>query len=211
MKKNLYSLLLSDDVVRAVDEAAHLRGLSRSALVDSVLASYTGIVTPEMRVNEILAAVNDLMKTSASIVPFFEPHTASIQMKSSLEYKYRPTVRYEVELYGADSRDMGALAVICRTQSPQLIERLMTFFALWRSIERYYAGDKVGHELREGRFIRSIPLPERDCSAELIADRINDYVNLFDSLMKAYLGGMDERLVQSEYAARSDKYAGIIL
>ena len=105
MKKNLYSLLLSDDVVRAVDEAAHLRGLSRSALVD-------------------------LMKTSASIVPFFEPHTASIQMKSSLEYKYRPTVRYEVELYGADSRDMGALAVICRTQSPQLIERLMTFFAL---------------------------------------------------------------------------------
>nr|MCR5689318.1 hypothetical protein [Clostridiales bacterium] len=93
----------------------------------------------------------------------------------------------------------------------QLIERLMTFFALWRSIERYYAGDKVSHELREGRFIRSIPLPETDCSADRIAACINDYVNLFDKLMKSYLGGMDERLITSRYAANADKYRGIIL
>ena len=33
MKKTLYSLMLSDDVVRAVDEVAHSLGTSRSNLI----------------------------------------------------------------------------------------------------------------------------------------------------------------------------------
>ena len=40
MKKSVYSLVLSDDVVEAVDRAAYQNGLSRSAMVNQILADY---------------------------------------------------------------------------------------------------------------------------------------------------------------------------
>ena len=39
MKKNLYSLTLSDDVVREVDALAHRMGTNRSALVNQIWPS----------------------------------------------------------------------------------------------------------------------------------------------------------------------------
>ena len=38
-----------------------------------------------------------------------------MSLKSSLEYKYRPTVKYEVALYGDKQEGLGELAVIFRT------------------------------------------------------------------------------------------------
>ena len=46
MKKNLYSLTLSDDVVREVDALAHRMGTNRSALVNQILAEYVSVPTP---------------------------------------------------------------------------------------------------------------------------------------------------------------------
>ena len=40
MKKTLYSLMLDDDVVREVDALAHRRGVSRSGLINEILADY---------------------------------------------------------------------------------------------------------------------------------------------------------------------------
>ena len=40
-----------------------------------------------------------------------------MSLKSSLEYKYRPTVKYEVELYENGQDSIGELSVIFRTQS----------------------------------------------------------------------------------------------
>ena len=42
MKKNLYSLTLSDEVVREVDALAHRLGTNRSALVNRILSEYVG-------------------------------------------------------------------------------------------------------------------------------------------------------------------------
>ena len=38
MKKSVYSLVLSDDVIAAVDRAAYQNGLSRSAMINRILA-----------------------------------------------------------------------------------------------------------------------------------------------------------------------------
>ena len=40
MKKNLYSLTLSDEVVRELDALAHRMGTNRSAPVNRILAEY---------------------------------------------------------------------------------------------------------------------------------------------------------------------------
>lgn len=52
-EENLYSLTLSDDVVREVDALAHRMGTNRSALVNQILAEYVSVPTPERRWNDI--------------------------------------------------------------------------------------------------------------------------------------------------------------
>ena len=59
MKKNLYSLTLSDDVVREIDALAHRMGTNRSALVNRILAECGSVPTPERRSNDLFAAIEE--------------------------------------------------------------------------------------------------------------------------------------------------------
>ena len=52
MKKTLYSLTLSDEVVREIDLLAHRRGMSRSGLINEILAEYVQVMTPQRWVSE---------------------------------------------------------------------------------------------------------------------------------------------------------------
>ena len=49
MGNSIYSLVLSDNVVDAVDTLAHSSGLSRSAMINRILAERVALTTPEMR------------------------------------------------------------------------------------------------------------------------------------------------------------------
>lgn len=193
MKKTLYSLMLNDDVVREVDALAHRMGTSRSALINQILAEYVNYTTPERRINDVLSAIEQLMAPSRELVPFFAPNTYSMSLKSSLEYKYRPTVKYEVALTPGESESIGALSVIFRTQSGALISAMTAFFRLWKDIECRLllplTGAKIDYALYDGKFVRSIAPPDRDCSAEELAGAISEYITLFDKLMKGYLSG----------------------
>ena len=112
MKKTLYSLVLNDEVVREVDALAHRMGTNRSNLINQILAEYVNYTTPEQRINEVFSTIEQLMAPSRELVPFFSPNSYSMSLKSSLEYKYRPTVKYEVELYrGAAYIPLGRSAV----------------------------------------------------------------------------------------------------
>ena len=90
MKKTLYSLMLSDDVVLAVDDLAHRMGTNRSALVNQILAEYTDLVTPERRVQDIFRQISELLDADRSLVPFITPNSMTMSVKSSLQYRYRP-------------------------------------------------------------------------------------------------------------------------
>ena len=106
MKKNLYSLTLSDEVMREVDALAHRLGTNRSALVNRILSEYVSVPTPERRINDIFEAIEALVSPSRELVPFFAPNSQSMSLKSSLAYKYRPTVKYEVDLGGGTQQTM---------------------------------------------------------------------------------------------------------
>lgn len=127
MKRTLYSLMLSDDVVRAVDELAHSLGTNRSSLINQILADYVSITTPERRINDIFQAIEQMLAPSRELVPFFSPRALTMSLKSSLEYKYRPTVKYEVQLFRSMDGPLGELSVVFRTQSAALIEAMTQF------------------------------------------------------------------------------------
>lgn len=194
MKKTLYSLMLSDEVVAEVDRLAHRLGTNRSNLINQILAEHVNLVTPEKRINDIFSAMEQLISPSRELVPFFSPNALTMSLKSSLEYKYRPTVKYEVELYRGESDALGELTVIFRTQSAALIRLMTEFFGIWKSIEDAHlrplmGGSAPSYALYDGKFMRSIAIPDRDCSPQELANVISEYIKLFDAMMKGYLGG----------------------
>ena len=204
MKKTLYSLMLNDEVVREVDAMAHRLGTNRSNLINEILAEYVNYTTPERRINDILSTIQDLMQPSGDLIPFFAPHTYSMSLKSSLEYKYRPTIKYEVELFKGGEDAIGALSVLFRTQSPTLIEGMTDFFRLWKSIEDAHLarklGERIEYTLYEGKFVRSISVPDRACNSEELARAIAEYIRLFDKLMKGWpTGRYDAHAVEAAY------------
>ena len=204
MKKTLYSLMLNDEVVREVDALAHRLGTNRSNLINEILAEYVNYTTPERRINDILSTIQDLMQPSGDLIPFFAPHTYSMSLKSSLEYKYRPTIKYEVELFKGGEDAIGALSVLFRTQSPTLIEGMTDFFGLWKSIEDAHLarklGERIEYTLYDGKFVRSISVPDRACNSEELAKAIAEYIRLFDKLMKGWLTGRyDAHAVEAAY------------
>ena len=204
MKKTLYSLMLNDEVVREVDAMAHRLGTNRSSLINEIVAEYVNYTTPERRINDILSTIQNLMQPSGDLIPFFAPHTYSMSLKSSLEYKYRPTIKYEVELFKGGEGAIGALSVLFRTQSPTLIEGMTEFFRLWKSIEDAHLarklGERIEYTLYEGKFIRSISVPDRACNSEELAKAIAEYIRLFDKLMKGWLTGRyDAHAVEAAY------------
>ena len=207
MKKTLYSLMLSDDVVRAVDELAHSLGTNRSSLINQILADYVSITTPERRINDIFQAIEQMLAPSRELVPFFSPRALTMSLKSSLEYKYRPTVKYEVQLFRSMDGPLGELSVVFRTQSAALIEAMTQFFRLWKRTEdRLLAplmSDELDYALYYGKFVRTIAVPTgRDVTADDVAGALSDYIKLFDRLMKGWLSGRyDANDVQSEYYA----------
>jgi len=193
MRKSLYSLMLSEEVIREVDALAHRMGTNRSALVNQILADYVSVPTPERRINDIFQAIEELVTPGRELVPFFAPNSPTMSLKSSLAYKYRPTVKYEVDLRMGGENALGDLSVIFRTQSESLIAAMTDFFRLWVQIEDANLAPLLGAELRcalyDGKFIRPLAMPRRSCTAEEIAGAISGYVQLFDRLLKGYLGG----------------------
>ena len=205
MKKTLYSLMLSDDVVREIDNLAHRRGTNRSALVNQILAEYVDLTTPERQISDIFRQIGELLSTDRELVPFVAPNASTMSMKSSLQYRYRPTVKYSVELYRDRGGALGELSVVFRTQSAELLSAMDAFFHLWKRVEDEliagYLPRPAEYALYNGRFTRTIALPaRRDYSTNDIAEAISAYVRLFDRLMKGYLAGsLTAEQVRSEY------------
>ncbi len=119
MNKSIYSLVLSDDVVDAVDALARTEGMSRSAMINRILAERVAYTTPEMRLRDILQSLARSMNGEFMLA---EPPTGStLSARTSLKYRYKPTVKYSVEIYSENGKRAGELRVSFRTQNAQLI------------------------------------------------------------------------------------------
>lgn len=201
MKKTLYSMMLDEDVVREIDLLAHRYGTTRSGMVNQILAERVNMVTPESRVNDVFNLIADLMDTASGLIPVVLPNTRTMSLKSSLEYRYRPTVKYDVEIY-RDKRALGKLSAKFRTQSQSLADELTRFFALWNTVEVEILPSAPGWSVVDNKFSRLLLPPNRDVSADTLANRISDYVKLLDAALKQYLaGGLDIYELRRAYAA----------
>lgn len=129
MNRNVYSLVLADDVIKAVDRRAYELGTSRSNLINQILAEALDCVTPEMRMRDIFSTVCSLADSCFQIQQ--QRSDSLLTLRTALEYKYRPTINYKLELARSPNEFLGSIKVHIRTQSQQLINLFNSFF-VWR-------------------------------------------------------------------------------
>lgn len=193
MARTLYSLMLDEAVVREVDALAHRLGTNRSNLINNILAEYVDFTTPEQRIRSVLSAIDRLMQPSPDLIPFFAPNAKSVSLKSALDYKYRPTVKYEVALYQGGEPVFGTLNVLFRTRSAELLSEMTAFFRFWAQMEGSLLGQNgetpPTAALEDGKFTRALRRPTVPFDEETLAKAITDYIKLFDKCLKAYLAG----------------------
>ena len=186
MKKSVYSLVLMDDVIKAVDTEAYRRGTSRSNLINQILAENLSCVTPEMRMHDIFQTMSDMINSSFRIQ---QQRSASLMtLRTALEYKYRPTINYKVELDRLPDKYIGTLKVQIRTQSDVLTEMFGNFFRYRAKAEaaileaKGYSGYSAA--ISGGSFTRR--LLNSGLSEEQSGEAISRYLSDLNSAVQIY-------------------------
>ncbi len=190
MGKSLYSVMLMDEVVREIDRLALRENTNRSNIINQILAEYVSYVTPEMRINSIFRSIEAIINDGDTpLVPTYMPHQSTMSLKGNLEYRYRPTVRYEVELFRNESEgNIGRLSIIFRSQSEEFLERVNEFFRVWCYCESKLFQREVLYITSGNRLTRSITV-RQGLSGEQVAAAIGSYIRLFDDCLKSFLSG----------------------
>lgn len=208
MRKSLYSVMLSDSVVSKIDMLALKKGTNRSNLINMILADYVSLTTPEMHIENVFREMEKMLSVCENIVPILTPNRPTMSLKSTLEYKYRPTVKYDIHLY-RDVTDgaFGELSVSFRTQSDALISLTEDFFKFWCQLETAYISRYFSNGIKyyysDGKFVRSLMYDEKnEATPKSIADGISLYVRTFDDIMKgAVLGRYSREYCEGLYAS----------
>ena len=101
--KSIYSLALSDEIIREIDALAYEQNTNRSSLINSILADYVQLTTPEQRMREVFDRMETLLLGSDTFPTPFQllslPSDTMMNLRSSIRYKYNPTAKHSVELY----------------------------------------------------------------------------------------------------------------
>ena len=195
MKKSMYSLMLSEDVVNEIDKIAREQNTNRSNMINQILADYVSLTTPEKHVQNIFDIIESMIGGQGNFMLYSQPHDMTMSIKSSLKYHYRPTIRYEVEMYRTPKQTIGQLKIIYRTQSPELLVELTRFFKIWMQLENIYikhffAKDAITYGMENGKFLRTFAVPnDSDYTEEQIGNAISQYIATFDEMLKSYLTG----------------------
>ncbi len=209
MKKSIYSLVLSDDVIYEIDRMAYEQGTSRSNLINQILAEHVSLATPEMRNRDIFLSLEQLMGETFQRM---NPSSDSIfSLRSPLRFKYKPVIRYQLELYRDTSQAVGNLRISLRSQNRQLLDLLNQFFRIWMQLENHYLPQALGHNVNytceDGRLKRELYHPANlpAFSGEDVGNAIADYIRGLDHCIKVYFAHVQDppasltAVVEQEY------------
>lgn len=198
--KNVYSIVLSSDVVEKVDRLAYENGTNRSNMINQILAEYVSYTTPEKRFQEIFRNMEAIL--AAHAFKALEPSDTMLSLRSALAYKYNPTVKYNVELYRGERAEIGELRVSLRTQNETLILYMTEFYRLWSKIEAAFRGE-IPCAAVDGKYTRKLMLLNRSGAREIDLGRvIAAYINAFDRALKAFFYHLEEPIERTAEVER---------
>ena len=186
MNRSLYSLILSDDVVREIDRLAYKSGTNRSSMINQILAEYVSYTTPEMRLTEIFSALENMLLPTDNFKRLINNSISVMNLRSSLDYKYNPSVKYSLELNKDGGESLGALKMSMRTQNAALISYMIDFYKLFAGLEASYI-KRVKYYLEGDKFVRELKLrTDVQLTTSQLGNLIAEYIKMIDSCLKTY-------------------------
>lgn len=193
MNKNVYSLVLMDEVVAAVDRMAYEQNTSRSSLINQILAEYLSCPIPETRIRDIFSAMEEAFSGLGNFQVRLQPSDTMLSIRSALHYPYNPSIRYVLELFRDYETEFGELRVSLRTQNQPLVRTLTDFFLLWERLENRWGTPPIPDHIEPGRYARRLRVPKNPPdSSEETALAISGYIRNFDTALKEYFSAADE-------------------
>lgn len=204
MKKSVYSLVLMDEVIEEVDRLAYQKNTNRSNFINQILAEYIGFTTPEMKMKDIFSQLEEIL--SESCYQIMDRSSESIfSVRSAIRYKYRPTVKYSIELFREPEEIVGRLKVSFRTSSKAFMEAVNDFFTRWMHMENSYLEEihrnGVPASFENAKYVRGFleVTGSHSLSEEDIANAIGEYIKLLDACIKFYFEHInEEELIQKQ-------------
>ena len=192
MSKSLYSLLLNDEVVQKIDKMARINGMSRSSMIEKLLADAVGYETPQMRAGNIFEEIEKLLATSNSMRYLANQSQYMASIISALDYRYNPAIKYSVEIFPS-SKHLGQLKVMLRTQNTILIDLLSDFFNIYAYLEKTHYNSGAVHIYESNRFTRLFDFPKTPITTKELAEKLTVYVKHFDELLNLYFNNLDNK------------------
>ncbi|MFV0413119.1 MAG: CopG family transcriptional regulator [Oscillospiraceae bacterium] len=185
MAKTLYSLILSSEVVAAIDGIAAREGVSRSALINHILAEYASLSTPEKRSKDIAQTAGQAAGNSfrASVSP-----GGTLTLRTVLQYKYNPAISYVVDLREEDGT-IGTVYLVLRSQNQDLLRHIRQFFALWAQMEGQYLPappGKSSYTANTHRYGRQLRSPQSEPSGQQTGLALAEYITLLDACLQSF-------------------------
>ena len=199
MKKSVYSVVLSDEVIAKIDRIAYMNSTNRSNMINQILADYVSLTTPEKRISGIFEELARLLYSDENFSELSPPTPSVMSVRTALSYKYNPTVKYSIELFREPVSEQGVIRVSTRTTNSALLSKMFEFYNLWAQLEYSY-GFKGKDSFENGVFKRPIihrknPLAEKNAKKGAAASElIADYISLFDTALKLYFSGDTDKI-----------------
>lgn len=194
MKRSMYSLILSDDIVAAVDALAAQKGTSRSNYINQVLAKHVQCVTPEQQMQRVFANLTHQMDEAFRIQE--QGSNALLSILGSVQYKYRPTIRYRVELLrNMQQEEVGRLKISCRTQNQTLLDAMAQFFQFWVKLEQKYDANSACaqglYQIESGCMTMAL-LRSGAATDEQLGEIVGNYIRMFHAVLQSYFAGIQQ-------------------
>ncbi|MBQ7063672.1 MAG: hypothetical protein IJM90_02100 [Firmicutes bacterium] len=215
MNKAMYSLILTDEVVDKIDRLAYEQGISRSQMIDHILAREVGLSTPEQQTRLIVRrTANRVSAVMPSLKLQIRSDLGSMEIATYVKYKYNPSIKYSFDIVTEKGEPMGCLRLSSRSTSLELQEHLDRFLAFLEAIDQ--AGAKLFRQDltagRQSRFQRDILLPklfEGTRDPEVIGDRLSGCIALIEAAMQCYFNRLVSPTLMQDLAVVYEQYADL--
>nr|WP_302597565.1 CopG family transcriptional regulator [uncultured Cellulosilyticum sp.] len=199
MKKSVYSLVLMDEVVDAIDKLAYSMGTSRSQLINEILAEKVAMRTPQQRLQQLFEEISTYLMPHEQFQIQNQAAEHMYSIKSALRYKYNPTIRYSFYINQQQGKLIGQLRIVSRTQSPVLSGYLKTFFNFWAALEN--GTHPVSWSQEEGvKWLRTLNLESfmTPQNYPYLAGYLSDYIKLLDQGLRIFFTQIEKGIESPE-------------
>ena len=160
---------------------------------------------------DIFSAISAVLNSQSALQPMLSASEAMYSVRSALQYKYNPSVRYVVELCPPRGRGLGEFRRSCDPE-PHAAAVSQPVYKLWTKLEdACLHGPRRTCQASGGRYTRVLRTPQ-NLSDEALGEALASYVRLFDTCLKTFFDDLSDadsavRAVQRAYTAGLDEAA----